>query len=407
MLESIPLPVLAILAYLLLVLPLVIVHEFGHFLAARLFGVKVERFSIGFGPTLAIWRSKSGMEWRIAGYPIGGYVKFAGDINAASGVPDEAGLAELKREITAAEGPNAFRRYFHFKPVWQRAIVVAAGPAANFLSAFVLFSILYACFPQPIYPARIQEVLPGSPAAAAGLKSQDLIVRIGDEPIESTLDASIEISLRSNTPTAFGIVRDGRPMTIMATPVRGLVDNPGMGPQQVGRLGVKIGPNRSDVRIPHYTPFEVMGKGAEACWKPIRLTVTYLGRVFTGRENGDAIGGPLRTASRSGAIVKQAIHEGHGDTTLQAMLAGLNLLQLAALISVSVGFVNLLPIPVLDGGHLLFYAYEAVARKPLGARVQEASFRIGLALLAGLMLFATWNDLQKFGVFKNLGGFLS
>jgi regulator of sigma E protease len=247
-------------------------------------------------------------------------------------------------------------------------------------------------------------VAPGTPAAAAGFKAGDLIVRIGSDHVESADEAVQDIRLRSGAETTFVVERDGRRIELTATPQRTRSVGGGLQPAQYGRLGVEIG---GDARQVRYAPDKAIVEGARQSWRLLDLTVTYLGRVVTGKESGDAIGGPLGTAAVSGAVVKQAVAAAPGRPALQLLFAGAELLQLAAILSVSVGFLNLLPIPILDGGHLLFYAYEAVARKPLGARVQEAGFRIGLALLAGLMLFATWNDLQKLSVFKNLGGLLS
>jgi regulator of sigma E protease len=387
-------------------MPLVVLHEFGHFVVARLCGVKVDRFSVGFGRAIASWTTRAGTEWRLAWIPLGGYVKFAGDAAAASAaVPDSEDLKRLKRELDEAEGPGAHRRYFHFKPVWQRALIVVAGPATNFLLAIALFAVMFSVLGVYIAPARIAAVSPGSPAAAAGFRVGDVISRIGTHSVESEDEVVPELMFRANVPTRFTVIRDGRPVELQATPRAVVTTDPLVGPQKTGRLGIAFSPY--DVRHVRYSPLQGVREGVRQSWRLVRFTVTYIGRVATGRESGAAIGGPIGTAAVSGAAVEYAVKSAHGHAGLAAINAGKELLQLAAMLSVSVGFLNLLPIPILDGGHLLFYAYEAVARKPLGARVQEAGFRIGLALLAGLMLFATWNDLQKLSLFKNLGGLLS
>jgi regulator of sigma E protease len=408
MLGSVPLPVFALVGFLVLITPLVVWHELGHFLVGRLFGCKVDRFSIGFGRPIVSWKTRSGMEWWIAWLPLGGYVKFSGDANVASAVPDSSDLAELKREIDATEGPGAYKRYFHFKPVWQRALIVFAGPFMNFVLAVAIYAVIFGAFTRVILPARIFAVMPGTPAAAAGFKPGDLIQKIEGVPIESDRDSQMEISLRSNTPTTFEVLRAGRTVTLTATPRRQRLAGSSFGALDGGFLGIEFRATPADVREVRDPPIEAVAHGVRENWRVLRFTLTYVSRIFTGKESGAAIGGPIGTAAMSGQVVRDAVLETqHQPLAVQLKLVGLRLLQMAALVSVSVGFLNLLPIPVLDGGHLLFYAYEAVARKPLGARVQEAGFRIGLALLAGLMLFATWNDLQKLSVFKNLGGLLS
>jgi regulator of sigma E protease len=405
MLESVPGGIFNILCFLVMVTPLVVLHEFGHFAMARLCGVKVERFSIGFGRALLSHTTKSGMEWRLAWIPLGGYVKFAGDPNSASGVPDAEDLADLKRAIVAAEGPRAERRYFHFKPVWQRALIVAAGPATNFVIAVVIFAFFYSIIGVRVEPARIGSVAPGSPAAAAGLLTGDVIVSVEGVDVEGAQEVVQDIALRSGTPTRLGVQRGEARLTLTATPQRSRDVSPDFG-MRVGRLGVTLAPDRKGVRTVRYPPDQAVVKGAVHSWRILNATLTYVGRVVVGKENGSAIGGPIRMASASGQVVREAAASAPGHPAIQAYFISATLLQMAAIVSVSLGFLNLLPIPVLDGGHLLFYAYEAVARKPLGVRVQEAGFRIGLALLAGLMLFATWNDLHPLmlSVFKNLGG---
>jgi regulator of sigma E protease len=408
MLESVPLPVVCLLAYLILVTPLVVFHELGHFVVARLCGVKVDRFSIGFGRALLSWRSRSGMEWRLGWLPLGGYVKFAGDPNSASGVPDVEDLAELKREIIAAEGPGAEKRYFHFKPVWQRALIAVAGPATNFILAIAIFALIYSVIGRPMATPRVERVFSGSPAAAAGLAPGDLILSVAGAKIDSPDQVVQEIALRSGTPTPILVERGGRRLALTVTPVRSLNEDPRVR-MRVGRIGLLVGVVPGPHPLVRDRPDQAVVRGINTSWRLVRYTSTYIGRIFVGQESGSAIGGPIRTAAMSGQLVKDAAHATPGKPALQVLNIGFTLLQMAAIVSVSLGFLNLLPIPVLDGGHLLFYAYEAVARKPLGVRVQEAGFRIGLALLAGLMLFATWNDLHPMmlSVFKNLGGLFS
>jgi regulator of sigma E protease len=393
-----------VVPFLFVITIVIAIHELGHFLAARLCGVKVERFSLGFGKTLAAFTDRSGVEWRLASLPLGGYVKFAGDANIV-GVPDKEDLAQLRREIVEREGPGAEKKYYHFKNVWQRAFIVAAGPLANFVLAVGIFAVLFGLIGEQVGPARVIGVEPGSVAARAGFQKGDVIRTLDGRAVRSHEAVVQYVRLRPQTQVDFGVDRGGRTIDIKATPRRGSISTP-VGPQDVGQLGVVVGPNPSEVRWVRYGPVQAVQRGTEQCRTILTETLTYLGRIATGKESGDQLSGPIRTAAMSGAVTKEAV-AGPAPVGLKALNLAVQLFNLIAFISVSVGFLNLLPVPVLDGGHLLFYAYEAVARKPLGAKVQEAGYRVGLALLLGLMLFATWNDLQKLSVFKILGGLLS
>jgi regulator of sigma E protease len=386
-----------------LVLGLVVtIHELGHFLAAKSFGVAVDRFSIGFGKAIAAWTDRSGVEWRIGWIPLGGYVRFAGDDNAAS-VPDHEDLESLRRQIEQKEGRAAVARYFHFKPLWQRAIVVAAGPIANFVLAIALFAALLMAFGQYVMPARVSNVVAGSPAERAGFMVGDLIVEANGEPIKGFDEVAQLVQVRANVPTEFVVDRRGREVTLVATPEWQVRSDRVAGERRQGTLG--LGASGPYVHV-RYNPLEALAGGVKRTWSTLETTVYYLGRMITGQVSPDQLSGPLGIARISGKVA-QAGAEGAPNLGGMLLGSGINLLQLAAFVSVSIGFMNLLPVPVLDGGHLLFYAYEAVARRPLAAKVQAAGYRVGLALLLGLMLFATWNDLQQLRVFKLLGGVLS
>lgn len=389
-----------------LVLGLVVtIHEFGHFLAAKSFGVAIDRFSIGFGKAIASWTDKSGVEWRIGWIPLGGYVRFSGDENASS-VPDQADLEELRRDIERREGAAAVRRYFHFKPLWQRAVVVAAGPAANFLLAIALFASLLMAFGQYVLPARIASVQAGSPAEQAGFRAGDLIVEADGRRIKGFDQISELVQVRANVPIDFVVERAGREVAITATPAWVEREDSLAGKRRQGQLGLTPAQSAKDFIHVRYNPLQAVSGGVERTWRTLETTVYYLGRMVTGQVSPDQLSGPLGIARISGKVA-QAGAEGAPDVAGMILGSSVNLLQLAAFVSVSIGFMNLLPIPVLDGGHLLFYAYEAVARRPLASRVQAAGYRVGLALLLGLMLFATWNDLQQLRVFKILGGVFS
>ena len=401
-----------ILTALMFVVPFVLVlglvvtiHELGHFLAAKSFGVAIDRFSIGFGKAIAAWTDKSGVEWRVGWIPLGGYVKFSGDDNASS-VPDTDNLENLRRDIEAQEGREAVSRYFHFKPLWQRAIVVAAGPFANFALAIALFAALLLAFGQYVLPPKIAAVTPGSPAERAGFLAGDLVLEAEGRPIKGFDELAQLIQVRAEVPTQFVVERAGREVELVATPAWVVRSDAVAGERRQGQLGLAPAQSKEDYVHVRYNPVQAVAGGVDRTWRTLETTVYYLGRMITGQVSPDQLSGPLGIARISGKVA-QAGAEGAPDVGSMILGGGVNLLQLAAFISVSIGFMNLLPVPVLDGGHLLFYAYEAVARRPVAAKVQAAGYRVGLALLLGLMLFATWNDLQQMRVFKFLGGVLS
>ncbi|MCI3178838.1 RIP metalloprotease RseP [Caulobacter sp. CCUG 60055] len=383
----------------------VTVHELGHFLAAKSFGVAIDRFSIGFGRAILRWRDRSGVEWRIGWLPLGGYVRFSGDENAAS-VPDQEDLDDMRAQIVASEGDAAVRRYFHFKPLWQRAIVVAAGPIANFVLAAVLFGALLWAFGETIHPARISQVQPGSAAARAGFVAGDVVLKADRRTIRSFEDLERYVSLRADIAIDFTVERGAGVVHIDATPERRMKDDPIAGRQESGVLGLYSGARAGDIRHLRYGPIEALGAGAARTWDVLDTTLFYLGRLVRGQVSADQLGGPVRTAHVSGLVAKMGA-EGAPDLAGRLIGSTISLLSFTAVLSVGIGFMNLLPVPVLDGGHLLFYAYESVARRPVGARVQAASYRVGLALLLALMLFATWNDLQRLSVFHFLSGLFS
>jgi regulator of sigma E protease len=394
-----------VVPFLLVLTVIVTIHELGHFWVARAFGVKVDRFAIGFGKAIFSRTDKHGIEWRVGWMPLGGYVKFSGDMDASS-VPDSRGLDTLKREIVAQDGVGAERDYFHFKPVWQRMLIVAAGPFANFVLAIAIFAVLFSIVGVELRPARVAEVTPGSPAAAAGFLPGDLITGLDGRPIEDAGEVTRKVSLSSGDAVRFTVERQGREIELIATPEREVLDDPIAGRVSVGRIGLALASSRAEARQIRYNPIEAVGQGFRETGDILGTTLTYLGRIFTGRESGDQLSGPLGIAKASGALTNAAV-AANPDPVATTINLLLTLTSFAAILSIGIGFLNLLPIPVLDGGHLVFYAYEAVAKKPVAAAVQEAGYRVGLALLAGLMLFATWNDLQKLNLFQFLGGLAS
>ena len=387
-LSTVALYVLPFLAVLTLV---VTVHELGHFLAARWLGVAVDRFSIGFGRAIARWTDKAGVEWRIGWMPIGGYVRFEGDANASSSVPDQDELAEFRQEIVRKRGAQAVGEYFHFKPVWVRAIIVAAGPAANFILAVVLFSFLAMAVGQVVTRAKVAQVQAGAPAAAAGFRAGDLITAVDGEKVESFADVQQYVALRAGQPIQFAVHRGPANLVLTATPGAHREAEP-FTHRQI-----------TDTFHRRYGPVQAVTGAVDKVGGIIGSTVFYIGRVVTRQASADQLGGPVRMAQVSRGLV-QASAEGAPNVGILILSVGATLLSWAAVLSVSIGFMNLLPVPVLDGGHLVFYAYEAVARRPVGARVQAAGYRVGLALLLGLMLFATWNDIQPLRLFNLFGG---
>jgi len=396
---------LTVIPFLMVLGLVVTVHELGHFLAAKAVGTKIDRFSIGFGRAIASWRDKSGVEWRLGWLPIGGYVRFAGDENAAS-IPDAEDLASMRRDLISQGRSAEIGRYFHFKPIWQRAFIVAAGPFANFALAIAIFASLLMIMGEMVLPFRVAAVTPGSAAEAAGFHVGDRVVAVNGREMQNFNDVLQVIRVRGGVQTAFTVQRGSERIELKATPQWQVQDDPVAGKQRVGVLGLRPAQSAQDYVRTRYGFVEAIGEGAARTWDVLHTTVYYLGRMLTGQVGADQLRGPLGIAAVTKNVATLGV-EGAPDVGAMLLGVGLNLAQLAALISVSIGFMNLLPVPVLDGGHLMFYAYEAVTRRPLAAKVQAAGYRVGLALVLGLMLFATWNDLQRLRVFNLFGGLFS
>lgn len=332
---------------------LVFIHEMGHYLAARWRGVHVEVFSIGFGRAIRSWTDKRGCEWRLSWLPLGGYVKLHGQEG-----PDDA-TPEQRAAWRAGQT-------FHEKPVRDRAIVVAAGPAANFLLAILLFGGLYMTVGQPQPSANIGVVTAGSAAERAGLRTGDRILSLDGNPIDRFEQVQAHIRPRAGQPVQVLVRRDGLETTLTATP--------SAGPDQAGLLG--IGGGAPEFR--RMNPVSGLVAGAVQTWDVTAQTVVALGQMITGRRGLEELGGPLRIAQISGQA---------------AQLGIVSMVSFIAVLSVNLGLMNLFPIPMLDGGHLIFYAVEAIRGRPAQPRVMEYSFRAGFALLMALFVFATWNDI--------------
>lgn len=377
----------------------VTIHELGHFWVARACGVAIDCFSIGFGRALVSWRDKQGVEWRIAAIPLGGYVRFAGDENAAS-VPDQNDLSAMKRAIIAREGEAAVHRYFHFKPVWQRALIAVAGPMANFILAILIMAVFLVVIGNPRGQATVREVQPNSPAAQAGLLPGDILVKADKTPIRGAGDVSAYVSLRAKMPIDLTIERAGRIQHVTVVPALAESRDDIRGRIKEGRMGVVLG---SVSRLEKSSVLTAIPDATVEVWNMIKTIGFYLGRLVTGQLPADQISGIIGIGHTAGAVTK-ASAAGAPDMATMALRVFVSSMLLIASLSVSIGFMNLLPIPILDGGHLLMYAYEAVARRPLRADFQAAGFRAGLALILGFMLFAAWNDLNRYDVFKFIGG---
>lgn len=353
-------------------------HELGHFLVARACGVGVTTFSIGFGPELIGWNDRKGTRWRIAVIPLGGYVKFVGDENAAS-TPDRDALAGMSPEERASS--------FQTKSVAARAAVVAAGPIANFILAVVVFTALFAVVGRMDIAPKVGALTPGGVAETAGVRPGDMVVAVDGQPIESFMDLMRVVSERPGEPIALVFARDGRNIEMSVTP-RLVEEKSRFGVQRRGLLGIQASLDPADRRVHRFGPLEALGAGAAETWFVVARTASYLGGIVAGRESIDQLGGPLRVAQISGEIAEV----GFGA-----------LINLIAVLSVSIGLLNLLPVPMLDGGHLLFYAAEAIRGRPLSERAQEIGFRIGLAFILMLFLVSSWNDVWHLASLKRGG----
>jgi len=347
---------------------IIFVHEMGHFLVARWCGVAVDAFSIGFGPEILGWADRHGTRWKLSAVPLGGYVKFSGDENAAS-VPDREALARMSEEQR--------RSSFYLKPLWQRAAIVAAGPGANFLLAIVIFSVYFAVAGKPMADAVVSSVEPESPAAAAGFESGDVIVAIDGRAVRSFSDVQRIVASAAGETLQITVERDGERIALTATPERRELTDPFGTPYSQGVLGVRREVGADGIPRESLGPLQALGAGAGETWYITKRTVEVVGGIITGTQSASQLGGPIRVAEMSGEMASIGIAA---------------LLSFIALLSISIGLINLLPIPILDGGHLLFYAIEAVRGRPLSERSQDVGFRIGLTLVLMLMAFAMYND---------------
>jgi len=360
-----------VVPFLFVLTIVVFFHELGHFLMARLCGIKVLVFSIGFGPEIAGFYDRYGTRWKISAVPLGGYVKFFGDDNAAS-VPDQSAAAVM----SDTERKDSFM----FQPVRSRAAVVAAGPIANFVLAIAIFAAIFMTVGKQTTSARVDTVQAASAAEAAGFKPGDLVTAINGEKIDSFSDMQRIVSISAGETLSIDVDRGGAPVTLKATPqLKELKDNFG-NVHRLGVLGISRSMSPGDIKTEKAGPLRAVVMGSQETWFVVDRTLAYISGVFVGREAADQLGGPIRIAQVSGQVATA------GFTAL---------IHLTAVLSVSIGLLNLFPIPLLDGGHLLFYAIETIRGRPLSERAQEVGFRIGLAIVVMLMIFATFNDILR------------
>lgn len=363
MFNALPPPLNSAVPFVIVLGVLVFFHELGHYLAARWRGVHVEAFSIGFGRALATWTDKHGTVWKLAWIPLGGYVKLHGQEG-----PEDAGS-----DVRALWQPG---KTFHEKQVGSRAIIVAAGPIANFILAAVLFAVLFATAGQPVILPEVGDVLPNSAAAHAGLQTGDRIEAIDGTPVARFEDIQHIVAAQPNTQLTLQLRRGETTQSVTLT-----TDSRTVGDRTIGSLGVSA----HATEFHRLSPGDAVAQGVTHTWEVISQTLVGLWGMIVGGHGADQLGGPLRIAQLSGEV---------------AQLGVASLIDFIAVLSVNLGLINLFPIPVLDGGHLVFFLAEAVRGKPLPKRAVEYGFRAGFALLVGLFVFATWNDLSHLGLVR-------
>lgn len=360
-----------IVPFILVLSLIVFVHEMGHYLVGRWSGIRVLAFSLGFGPELIGFNDRHGTRWKLSLIPLGGYVRFFGDADASS----KGDVAEL-----AAMSPDDRARTLNGAKLWKRAATVAAGPIANFLLAILIFSVTFSIYGKAVSDPVVAEVKSESAAAEAGVQPGDVLIALDGSRVKTFDDVVRYISVRPGVPILVTVKRGDQNMDMSLTPRRAETTDRFGNKMEVGQIGIMTTAKSGNFRVEKLGVLQSVHEGVQQTWNIVSGTFDYLHNMLAGRMNADQLGGPIRVAQASGQI---------------ATLGVTALLQLAAVLSVSIGLLNLMPIPVLDGGHLFLYAIEAVRGKPASAYVQEMAFRVGMIMILSLMVFATWNDISR------------
>jgi regulator of sigma E protease len=373
-----------ILPFIVLIVIVVFIHEYGHYYFAKRFGVGVTDFSIGFGKEMFGWNDNSGTRWKVCVIPLGGYVKFFGDRNVYSQADNEKIIKEYSKEDQD--------KLFVLKPLYQRALIVFGGPLANFLLAILIFFSVYTFAGKDFTPAVINEVQKGSPAMVAGLKDNDIVVSIDGNEVKSIMEVSKYIMMSTDEFINFTVNRYDQDLTFRIKPniVEG-EDNLG---NKISKrmIGIKLGAYNNEVNHIKLGPAKALFYAINEVYYVSTSSLKYIGSMLTGNGDTSQLGGPIRIAKISGQVAEFGI---------------LPFISLMAYISISLGLINLFPIPMLDGGHLMFYGIEKVLGRPLSQKAQEGFFRIGMFLLLSLMFFTTFNDLKDVGLFKFFNNYIS
>ena len=365
-----------IIPFIILITIVVFIHEYGHYYFARRYGVAVTDFSIGFGKEIFGFKDKSGTRWKFCIIPLGGYVKFFGDRNVFSQSEQE----ELLKKYNKTDQ----KKLFVTKPLYQRALIVAGGPLANFLLAIVIFSFIFMFVGKDFTPAKIEEVTIESPAEKAGLKKNDVILSINDNKIESILEVSTFIGTSTKDKIKIQVLRNNEKIIFEAKPEIINSKDPFGNSIKKRIIGIKIGPLNDNFNKEKLGPTTAIYYSIKEIWFVTKTTMKFIGALFQGKGDTSQLGGPIKIAKISGQVMEFGI---------------LAFFSTIAYISISLGLINLFPIPLLDGGHLMFYLFEKILGRPLKQATQEGFFRIGLFLLLSLMVFTTFNDLKDWGLF--------
>ena len=365
-----------IIPFIILILVVVFIHEYGHYYFARKYGVGVTDFSIGFGKEIFGWNDKSGTRWKICWIPLGGYVKFFGDRNVFSQADHEKILEQYSKEDQD--------KLFVIKPLYQRALIVFGGPLANFLLAIVIFFSIYTFIGKDFTPAVINEVQKDSPAMIGGLKQNDIILEIDGNDVKSIMDVSKYITMSTAEIIDFKVQRSYDELLLKVQPkmVEG-EDNLG---NKINKriVGIKLGAYNNEINHVKLGPAQAVYHAVHEVYYVSISSLKYIGAMIFGKADTSQLGGPIRIAKISGQVAEFGV---------------LAFISMMAYISISLGLINLFPIPMLDGGHLMFYAFEKILGRPLSQKTQEGFFRIGMFLILSLMVFTTFNDLKDLGLF--------